>query len=91
MSYGGVVSGTGALNKLGAGRLTLTGENTYTGGTTIDAGALQLGNGGTTGSIAGDVNNFGGTLEFNRSNNLGYSGAISGFGTIVKMGQGRWN
>ncbi|SDZ88624.1 autotransporter outer membrane beta-barrel domain-containing protein [Nitrosospira multiformis] len=88
MSYGGVVSGTGALNKLGAGRLTLTGENTYTGGTTIDAGALQIGNGGTIGSIVGDVNNFGGILEFNRSNNLGYSGAISGFGTIVKDGAG---
>ena len=88
MSYGGVVSGIGALNKLGAGRLTLTGENTYTGGTTIDAGALQIGNGGTTGSMVGDVSNFGGTLAFNRSNDLGYSGAISGFGTIVKDGAG---
>ena len=44
----------------------LTGANTYTGGTTISAGTLQIGNGGTTGSIAGNVTD-NGTLVFNRS------------------------
>ena len=55
LTYGGVISGTGSLTKSGAGTLTLTGANTYTGGTTISAGTLQLGNGGTTGSVAGNI------------------------------------
>jgi hypothetical protein len=33
----------------------LTDNNTYTGGTTITGGTLQLGNGGTSGSIVGNV------------------------------------
>ena len=45
------ITGAGALTKAGAGALTLTGNNEYAGGTTISAGTLQLGNGGTTGSI----------------------------------------
>ena len=32
--------------------LTLTGANTYTGGTTVNSGTLDIGGGGTTGSIA---------------------------------------
>ena len=49
------VSGTGSLTQAGTGTPTLTGDNTYTGGTTISAGTLQLGNGGTTGSLAGNI------------------------------------
>jgi fibronectin-binding autotransporter adhesin len=46
----GVISGNG-LNKVGAGTLFLTANNTYTAGTTISAGTLQIGNGGARGSL----------------------------------------
>ena len=50
LDLSGLIAGAGALTKTGAGMLILTADNTYTGGTTIAAGTLQLGNGGTTGA-----------------------------------------
>jgi outer membrane autotransporter protein len=84
---GGTISGDGRLNKAGPGALILTGTNTYTGGTAISAGALQIGNGGTSGSILGNVNN-NGVLIFNRSDNISHAGAISGTGILKKEGAG---
>ncbi len=43
----GVISGTGSLAQIGTGITALTNDNTYTGGTTISAGTLELRNGGT--------------------------------------------
>ena len=54
VTIAGVVSGT-SLNKVGTGTLTLTAANTYSGGTTISAGTLQIGSGGTSGVLSGDV------------------------------------
>jgi fibronectin-binding autotransporter adhesin len=42
LSIGGVISGAGALTKIGTGRLTFLAANTYTGPTNISAGTLQL-------------------------------------------------
>ncbi len=72
----------------GNGSQTLTGSNTYTGATTITSGILQLGNDGTTGSLAAGsaiVDN--GTLAINRSNAVTQgtdfsSAAITGSGGI---------
>ena len=87
-TFSGVISGKGgSLVKDGAGTLTLTGTNTYTGGTTISAGTLQLGDGGATGSIVGDVLNSG-TLIFNRSNEYDFTGQISGNGAVEQNGSG---
>jgi autotransporter-associated beta strand protein len=82
-----LASSGGTLTKLGAGTLTLTGTNTYTGLTTISAGTLSVGNGGTAGSIADGIAN-NAALIFNRSNALTHSGAISGTGTLTKQGAG---
>ncbi|MFG1465914.1 autotransporter-associated beta strand repeat-containing protein [Xanthobacter sp. DSM 24535] len=87
LSYGGVISGSGALQQNGTGTTILTADNTYAGVTTITAGMLQLGNGGTSGSIVGDIVN-NGVLAFDRSNDLSYAGAISGTGSLSKFGAG---
>jgi outer membrane autotransporter protein len=81
------LSGSGAFAKSGAGSLVFTGNNTYTGGTTISAGTLQVGSGGTSGSIAGDVAN-NGTLAFDRSDAVTFAGAISGTGSLHQIGSG---
>ena len=86
-TFSGSTSGTGALSKSGAGTLTLSGNNSYTGGTTISGGVLQVGAGGTTGSIVGNVVN-NATLAFNRSDASTHSGFISGTGNIQNAGTG---
>lgn len=80
-------SSPGSLTKIGTGTLTLTGTSNYYGGTTISAGTLQLGDGGTTGSITGNVTN-NATLAFNRSDAVTFAGAISGTGAVTKAGAG---
>jgi fibronectin-binding autotransporter adhesin len=42
-AYDGVLSGTMSLSKVGAGTLTLNGQNTFSGDTTITGGTLMLG------------------------------------------------
>ena len=87
VTYADVVSGNGSLTQRGTGTLVLTGANTYTGGTTISGGVLQLGNGGTTGGIAGDIANDG-TLVFDRSDEVVFANAIAGSGGVVQAGSG---
>ena len=86
-TYAGTISGTGSLSKLGAGIIILTGTHGYSGGTTVSAGVLQLGNGGVGGMIPGNVIDNGG-MAFNRSDAVTYSGTISGTGSVTKSGAG---
>ena len=81
------ISGTGAVNQIGSGTTILTADNTYTGGTTIAAGTLQVGDGGTLGSLTGDVTN-NGTLVFNRADALPFAGVITGSGILRQGGAG---
>lgn len=74
------LSGSGSLVKTGTGELTLGGDNTYSGGTTIDDGVLIAANVNALGG--GDVDNAG-TLkldaegEFNLANVTTQSGATT--------------
>ena len=86
VTFPGVISGTGGISQAGSGTTILTAANSYTGGTTINAGTLQLGNGGTTGSIVGNVND-NATLAFNRSDAVTFPGVISGTGALSQIGR----
>ncbi|NBP40813.1 MAG: hypothetical protein EBV34_20785, partial [Betaproteobacteria bacterium] len=88
LSYGGVVSGTGSVTKLASGTVTLTGNHSYSGGTTIAAGVLEIGNGGTSGAIGSGAITNQGVLAFNRADNLNVPGGISGNGELRQNGSG---
>ncbi len=85
-TYSGAVSGAGQVVSAHEG-LIVTGDWTHTGGTEIEAGSLQIGDGGTTGSIAGDIEN-NAALSFNRSDIVTYVGVISGTGAVTQDGSG---
>ena len=88
LTVANVVSGTGRLVQAGSGTTTLTANNTYTGTTTISAGTLEIGSGGTTGSLGTGAVTNNGTLAFNRSDAIAYGGIISGTGALVQAGGG---
>ena len=82
----GAIHGNGGLIKHGAGALVLLGSNDYTGGTTIEGGTLQLGNGvNTAGSVAGDIVN-NASLVFASPYAQTFSGVITGTGNVTKTG-----
>jgi fibronectin-binding autotransporter adhesin len=81
------ISGTGGLTQAGTGTLTLTGANSYSGITSV-GGTLQLGVGGTAGSLGTGAVQNGGRLIFNRSDHVALDSAISGGGTLAMAGTG---
>ncbi|MCG7509059.1 autotransporter domain-containing protein [Mesorhizobium retamae] len=83
----GTIGGTGSLAMDGTRKLVLTGDNTFAGATTINAGTVQLGDGGGTGSVAGDIVN-NSALIVDRSGEATLAGVISGTGTVTKTGTG---
>ena len=87
-TFSGQIVGGGSIVKAGSGTLVLTGDNTYSGGTTINTGTLQIGNGGTTGSVPGNIVN-NAALAFNRSDDVTYGGVISGTGSLTQASAGQ--
>jgi autotransporter-associated beta strand protein len=84
-SFGGVVSGAGSLTKLGAGVLTVSGSNTYTGGTFVSAGTMST-NAASLPANRAVVLASGATLSFNQTADGTFGGNITGGGTIQKKG-----
>ncbi len=88
-TFNGVISGSGGLYKNNANTTAvLAADNTYSGGTTIDAGTLQVGVGGSTSSLGTGVGTNNAALVFNRAsgapNNFILTNAISG--TLTQSG-----
>jgi outer membrane autotransporter protein len=77
----GDLTGAGELVKDGAGTLTLTGTNTYNGGTSVLDGGLT----GTAASLQGDIDNEG-IVTFDQTTDGTYSGAMTGHGNFEKEG-----
>jgi autotransporter-associated beta strand protein len=84
---------TTSLTKAGTGKWILSGNNTYTGATTISAGTLQIGANGTSGTLSTSsaiTNN--GTLVFSRNNTItqgtDFASVIAGTGNVIKEGSG---
>ncbi len=89
-TIGAVLVGSGSLSKNGEGTLTLTNSNTYTGGTAINAGRLQVGNGGAFCKLgSGNIVNHG-TLAYifdsTATNSLPSGAGLSGSGSLVATG-----
>ncbi|SMF95408.1 autotransporter-associated beta strand repeat-containing protein [Methylomagnum ishizawai] len=83
VTFGGNISGSGALVQAGSGVLTLTGTNSYTRGTVVEAGTLA----GDTRSLQGAITN-NAQVVFNQTADGSYLGDMSGTGSLVKNGAG---
>ena len=84
----GLISGNGFITKTGAGTLTLSANNTYTGATIVDAGTLRLtGTAYSQGSVSGSITvNSGATLALNRSDIFGFHTAVSPVSITINAG-----
>ena len=60
---GGSIAGLGSLTKNGTAALTLSGANSYTGGTTLNSGTLNVNNATALGAASGGLAINGGTLD----------------------------
>jgi len=93
LTVGGAINGSYGLTKAGAGALTLTGVNTFTGNISGITGILTIGGAGglsstgTPGTYAGNIANAG-TLVYNSSQADTWSGTLSGTGALVQSGSG---
>jgi outer membrane autotransporter protein len=84
----GDVSGNGTLTKQAAGTLTFIGDAAFS-SVSVTGGGLQIGNGGGTGSITGDIALSNGTaLTFNRTGTFSYADDVTGGGSFTKSGTG---
>ena len=84
-TFASIISGSGVLQQLGPGTTILTAANTYAGGTTVSAGTLRLGSGGSLAPTGALIVN-GGTFDLNGNNQT--VGALSGAGGTLALGSG---
>lgn len=80
------IVGNGALTKKGSGKLTLSGESSYLGPTTILNGVLSFA--ADVSKLGHDIVLSGGDLVFDQASDSTYHHSITGSGTLFKQGAG---
>ena len=86
LSVANAISGTGSVEQAGAGKTILSTNNSYSGATSVSGGILQVGNGGSTGTL-GTANSVAlsnnATLAFNKNVDTTIDKSISGNGNVT--------
>lgn len=86
MEVSGILD-SGQVSFSGGHDVTVNGSIQAIRTTVSGGGTLKIGNGGTSGSVTGNVTTDG-TLAFNRSDDVEFTGKISGTGNVVQRGTG---
>ena len=81
VNYAGIMAGTGGLTKSGSGTLTLTGADTYSGGTTVSTGNLVVG--GAANALGTGSVSVASRLSFDTSSAASYANAFSVTGSGI--------
>lgn len=86
VTVNGAISGTGSVTNDGTGTLVLAGNNGYSGGTYINNGTVQVGNGGSAGNLDGNSTiRDNGLLIFNTTGSVvlkQFASTITGTGNV---------
>ena len=89
LTVSSLIGGASALTISGSGSIVLTRtNNSYSGGTMINGGTLQLGDGiASNGAVAGNITNYS-ALNFANPAAQTFSGNLDGYGTVTKSAAG---
>jgi autotransporter-associated beta strand protein len=92
-AFAGAITGAGALIKSGASSLTLSGNNTHTGGTTINEGTIFVIGSGTVGDASGAIviSNIASTATLDLRNTQTRTGTITMIGQGARLASGDVN
>jgi autotransporter-associated beta strand protein len=80
-----------SLDGTGSGTLTLSGNNTYSGTTTVNAGTLLISGSGAINSTSGIAVNSGGTFRYDSSTGLSRDVTLNAGGTFIHNGSNAYS